>query len=105
VEQVQVKQEQIHQTDEKIASLKENLDLEQYLAQKSVDMLERLKAVRDIISLNEYDTTEKAWQDALSNIAIFGHQLGEAMSSREQLSREIDLIREDDRNNLLAELA
>ncbi len=104
-EQVQVKQEQIHQTDEKIASLHKSLAREQYLADKSGDMLERLKVVRDIISRNEYDTTEKAWQDAQSNIAILGHQLEEAHASREQLNREIALIREDERSNLLAELA
>ena len=105
VEQLQVKEEQLHQLDEKMASLHKSLAQNSYLAGMFQERLQRLEAVRDIISGEEYSQAETEYKKAENDVAIARHQIEEARGARQQVEEEIAFLQEDERNRLLAELA
>jgi len=67
--------------------------------------LNRLEQVRDIISRDEYETTQSEMQRYRTELAASGHRSAELGARKEQTLQEIAFIREDDRNRLLTELA
>jgi hemolysin D len=104
-EQVLIKKEQLHQQDEKLASLQKGLAQNSYLAGMHQVRLQRLELVRDIISREEYTRTESELKGAENDVAITRHQMEESRAARRQVEEEIAFLKEDERNRLLSELA
>lgn len=104
VDQLQIKEEQLRQLEEKQASLQKALSQHRYLAGMHRERLQRLEQVRDIISREEYERTESDLKGAENDIAITGHQLEESWAARQQVEEEIAFLKEDERNRLLSEL-
>lgn len=103
-DQLQIKEEQLLQLDEKRASLQKALAQHSYLAGMHGARLQRLEQVRDIVSREEYDRTASDLKGAENDIAVTGHQLAESRAARRQVEEEMAFLREDERNRLLSEL-
>lgn len=104
-EQLQIKEEQLRQLDEKLASLQKALSQNSYLTDVHKERLQRLEQVRDIISREEYTRTESEFKEAQNDAAITEHQLQESRAARRQVEEEMAFLKEDERTRLLSELA
>lgn len=104
-DQLRVKQEQLSQVDEKKSSLIKSLIQTNYLVGMYQERLNRLETVRDIVSREDFTNAETELKGAKNDAAITAHQLEEARSACQQVIEEIALLKEDERNRLLAELA
>ena len=104
-DQLQIKEEQLQQLDEKLASLQKSLARHSYLTGMHQERLQRLEQVRDIISREEYNSTESEFKGAENDVAISEHQLQETRAARRQVEEEMAFMKEDERNRLLSELA
>lgn len=104
-EQLQIKGEQLRQMDEQLASLRKTLAQHRYLSSMHQERLQRLEQVRDIISREEYSRAESELKGAQKDVAITVHQLQEAKAARQQVVEEMAFLEEDERSQLLAELA
>jgi hemolysin D len=76
-----------------------------YLLKINHDKLKRLRAIRDIISKDEYDKVESDCRTNENDIRIAEHRIEELLVSKKRIRKEIAFLYEDERNRLLAELA
>jgi len=105
LDHLQVKQEQLSQVNEKEASLVNALNQNNYLVGMYEERLNRLKQVQDIVSREEYSNAENDWKVVRSDLLITQNQLEESRAACQQVLEEIGLLKEEERNSLLAELA
>lgn len=105
VKQIRVKQEQLVQLAERLASERKAYQQTKFLYRLSSDRYQRVDEVRDIISRDEYDKALSDMKTYESQLKTTDHKIEELMASREQVRKEIDYIKEDERNRLLNELA
>ncbi|MBU1059234.1 MAG: HlyD family type I secretion periplasmic adaptor subunit [Proteobacteria bacterium] len=103
-DQLQIREEQLRQLEEKQASLEKMLSQHRYLAGMHRERLQRLEQVRDIISREEYNRTESDLKGSENDIAISEHQLEESRAARREVEEEMVFLKEDERNRLLSEL-
>jgi hemolysin D len=104
-DQLRVKQEQLSQVDEKKSSLIKSLMQTNYLVGMHQERLSRLETVRDIVSREDFTNAQTELKGAKSDAEITAHQLEESRSACQQVIEEISLLKEDERNRLLGELA
>ena len=104
-QQVQAKQEVLLQLDEQLAAEQQVAGQSEYMRTLLTERLGRLEQVRDIISRDEYETTQSDLQRYRTEFAASQHRSAELLARKQQTLQEIAFIREDDRNRLLAELA
>lgn len=104
-EQIQVKRSQLAQVEEQLAAEQKNCEQAGYLLEHSRGRLARLEPVRDLVSRDDYD-------QAGIDVATYGNQLSTAQHkrvevdfSKKQILEEIRLIKEEERNRLLSDLA
>lgn len=103
--QIAVKQEGLAQIEQRLASAQTGQEEAASLLDLSRQRLQRLEPVRDLVSRDDY---EQAGRD----VTTYGHQfttagntLKELRFSREELRQQIRLIEEEERNQLLSDLA
>lgn len=103
--EIQVKSEELAQSEQRLASAQTGLEQVTSLLDLSQQRLQRLEPVRDLISRDEYD-------QARSDVTTYSHQLTTAENTlkelrfnREGLRQQIRLIEEEDRHQLLSDLA
>jgi len=102
--QLRVKAEELKQVEEQLESMKTTRAQNVYLLNLSQDRLSRLKEVKDILSKDEYDKAESDYKDNEKSIKTVGHKINELVAARARIFKEIDFIKEDERNKLLTEL-
>jgi hemolysin D len=103
--QTQIKREQLSQIDERLATEQKNSEQLRQLLLISQQRQERLEPVRDLISRDDYDrsrTDVVAYDNQLSAAL---HKMEELRASRQQVEEELQLLKAEERNRLLAELA
>ncbi len=103
--QIKVKNEELIQITERLDSQKKILLQTESLHKISVDQFKRLSKVQDIISQNEYEKTKSEVITLQGQIETTTHAIGELYASQSRVAKEIDLIKEDERNTLLKELS
>ena len=103
--QIEVKHEELAQIEQRVASAQTGWEEAASLLDLSRQRLQRLKPVRDLVSRDEYD-------QASSDVTTYSHQLTtaentlkELRSSRAEVQQQIRLIEEEERNQLLSDLA
>lgn len=103
--QIQVKHEELTQLTEQQAA--EQIAYEQafYRLDMSRQRLQRLEPVRDLVSRDDIDQarTDVATYD--TQVATAQHKLKELASGKEQILRQISVIEEENRHQLLSDLA
>ncbi|MDZ4185026.1 MAG: HlyD family type I secretion periplasmic adaptor subunit [Desulfuromonadales bacterium] len=103
--QIVVKEKGLAQIEERLGSAQSGYEEATSLLERSRERLQRLEAVRDLVSRDDYD-------QASQEVTTYGHQLTAAantlreIGSRwEEVQQEIRLIEEEERNQLLVDLA
>ena len=104
-QQVQAKMEVLAQLDEQLAVLESSTNQAEYMAGILRERLRRLGQVRDIISRDEYEQTESELRQNEAEQTGMIHQRGEIAARKQQTRQEIAFLKEDNRSQLLAELA
>lgn len=103
--QLDIRKQELNQIDEQVASTRRMRAQSLYLANLSQRRLERLEPVRDIISKDEYDKAESEYKTNRNNVKLADHKLDELLATRRRILREIEFVKEDERNKLLSEMA
>ncbi|MBN1956652.1 MAG: HlyD family type I secretion periplasmic adaptor subunit [Desulfuromonadales bacterium] len=104
-QKVQAKQEVLLQLDEQLAVEQQVAGQSEYMTTLLTDRLTRLEQVRDIISRDEYETTQSELQRYRTELESSRHHSAELRARKLQTFQEIAFIREDERNRLLTDLA
>lgn len=105
VKQIRVKNEELTQGTERLASEKTVLQQAESLYNININRLKRLSKVQDIISRDEYEKVKGEVITYLGQIKTTTHTIEELFASKSRVIKEIDLIKEDERNKLLNELS
>ncbi len=103
--QIQVKLEGLVQVDERLAAEHKVAEQAGYMSGVLTDKYNRLEQVKDIISRDEYESTEAEVKRYQTEFSSSEHRIAELAASKVQVDEEIAFIREEFRNRLLAELS
>lgn len=103
--QVRVKQEELSEIDEQLASEQKAEKQAAFLQKTSRKRLKRLEPVRDIISRDEYEQAQNDFEKNDAQLKISRHRIDGLLAARERVLKEVALIREDERSRLLKELS
>ncbi|SEA82024.1 hemolysin D [Desulfuromusa kysingii] len=104
-QQVQARMEVLTQLDEQLAVLESSTKQAEYITGILRERLRRLEQVRDIISRDEYEQTESELRQNEAEQTGMIHQRAEIVARKQQTRQEIAFLKEDNRSQLLAELA
>ena len=103
--QIQVKKEGLRQLDERLAAEQKVAEQAGYMLARLAEKVGRLSQVKDIISRDEFETSQAELNRYRTERAASEHRLAELAALRTQTKEEIAFLREEFRNRLLAELA
>lgn len=103
--QVQVKQETLQQIDERLAARHKAQQQAVYLHEQAARRVTRLAPVRDLLSRDEIEKAESEAKNAETQAHIEMRNVEELKASRQQVRKEIGLLREDENSRVLAELS
>lgn len=103
--QIRIKQEELAQLTERLASERKAYQQAEFLYHLSNERYQRLDQVKDIISRDEYDKAVGDLKTYESQLKTTVHSIEELLASKERVRKEIDYLKEDERNRLLVELA
>lgn len=103
--QVRVKQEELRQYQERLAAQTEVHRQAAYNHGVASDRHQRLEKVKDLISKDDYQQARSEKQRFASEMMTSQDAIDEVLASIDRVQKEIDLIKEEERNRLLAELA
>jgi len=103
--QVNVKSKELLQLGERLASQRKVHQQAIFQHHQADERFQRLQEVRDIISRDVFEQGERDLKAAESEMKTSAHGIAELESNIQRVNKEIDLIREEERNQLLAELA
>ncbi|MBN2429780.1 MAG: HlyD family type I secretion periplasmic adaptor subunit [Deltaproteobacteria bacterium] len=103
--QVIVKNKELRQLGERLASQRKVHQRAAFQHHQTDERFQRLQEVRDIISRDAFEQGESDLKAAESEMKTSAHGIGELESNIQRVNKEIDLIREEERNRLLTELA
>lgn len=102
---IQVKREELLEAGQRLSGERKTYEQVVYLLEASRRRLDRLEPVRDLVSRDDFDkagtdvATYENQQDAAQ------HKLEELLFAKEQILQQIQLIKEEERNQLLTDLA
>lgn len=103
--QIRVKQEILAQLEEKLAAEYRTADQARYMTGILSERLDRLEQVRDIVSRDEYEQTQSQAKQYETEYIASTHRIAEIKALKLQTDQEIDYIKKEFRNRLLAELS
>ncbi len=103
--QINVKRKELNQLHQRLASQEKVHQQAAFQHQQADQRFQRLQEVRDIISRDAFEEGKRDNKAAESELKTSAHGIAELESSIQRVNKEIDLIREEDRNRLLTELA
>lgn len=103
--QIEVKEEGLAQLEERLASAQIGYEEAASLLEQSRQRLQRLEPVRDLVSRDDFDQASQEVTTDGHQLSTAANTLGEVRSSREEVRRQIRLIEEEERNQLLVDLA
>jgi hemolysin D len=103
--QVGIKQEELRQVEERLEARREAWKQAVYQRDLARRRLARLKPVRDLVSRDDLEKAESDLQTAKSQEAQETCGLAELRAERRRVKRAIDLLRKEERQQLLSELA
>ena len=101
--QIQIKGEELAQTEQKMASAQTEREQVTYLLDLSRQRLQRLEPVRDLVSRDEYDQARSDVTTYSNQLTTARHTLEELRFRREELQQQLRLI-EEERHQLLNDL-
>lgn len=102
---IQVKREELAQVEQRLASAQTGEEEAAYLLDLSRQRLQRLESVRDLISRDEFDRASSDVTTYRNQLSTARYSLEELRCNREELRQQIRLIAEEERNQLLSDLA
>jgi len=105
IRQIQVKRDELSQVEQRLAGALKSNQQTAYLHEVSRLRLDRLEPVHDLISRDEYDQASTDLVTYSNQLASSQHQIKELEASKAQVLEQILLIEEENRNQLLTELA
>lgn len=103
--QIQVRQEEIAATGERLGSALEASERASYLFDVDRKRLDRLETVRDLVSRDDYEKARTEVATDRSQLTAARHQVDELQATLDQISQQILLLKEEHRNDLLSQLA
>jgi hemolysin D len=103
--QIRVKEKELLQLQERLAAQRKVHQQAAFRFAQAGQRFGRLQEVRDILSRDAFDEGERERKEAESELKTSACGIAEVESHIQQVNREMDLIREEERNRLLAELA
>jgi len=101
-EQLLVKQRELEQVAQRIQAEKKVCHQTEFMLEQCRNRIQRLKPVRDIISKDEWDEAVREFKTHENHLAEKRHNIEELQVSRQRIEKEMDLIRTEERNRLLA---
>jgi hemolysin D len=101
--QVRIKEQQIAEAAERLEAERKALDQARALWQLAKSRLERLERVRDIVSREDLDNAVKELETIEHQQQVSAHRIEELRASLGRISREMELVREEDHHRLLVE--
>ncbi|MFP4517770.1 MAG: HlyD family type I secretion periplasmic adaptor subunit [Desulfovibrionales bacterium] len=104
-EQIRVKRQELSQIREQLAAEEKNLQTLTFEQHTLEDRVRRWEEVRDIISRDDFEKNVQELKTTEARATASAHRVEELKSGMKRIQKEIDLIREDDRNRLLTELS
>lgn len=103
--QIVVKDKELRQLQERLAAQRKVHQQAAFRSRQADRRFGRLKEVQDIISRDAFEEGDRERKEAESELKTSAHGIAELESNIQKVNREIELIREEERNRLLAELA
>lgn len=103
--QIRVKQEELAQLAERLGSERKAYQQAEFLCQLSNERYQRLSEVKEIIRRDDFDQAVSDLKTYANQMKTTAHRIEELRASQQRVHREIDYIKEDERNRLLNELA
>jgi hemolysin D len=100
-----VKQQELRQLEEQLAAQQQILDQARWQAQLASQRLGRVEKVRDLVSRDEWEKTEREVREAETQRITAAHGTEELLAALGRVRREMALVRDEERNRLLTELA
>ncbi len=104
-QQIRIKEEELAQVAERSAAAEKRLALAVFQWQQAEERLARLRTVKDLIRRDDYDNAKSEAIATGGQVRENRHGVAELRKAAEQVRREIKLIRTEERNRLLEELA
>lgn len=103
--QLQAKADEIVAAEQRLAAALETVKQEIFLLEVNRQRLERLTSVRDLVSRDDYEKAATEVAANQSHLVTARHQVAEIQATLDQLRQELKLTEENERNELLGQLA
>lgn len=103
--QLKVKEKELQQVHEQMAGAREEQKRLQKLFRIADDKLQRLDAVKDIVSRNDFAQAESEAKSLEGSLIAAAYRIKELDAVRERIRHEINVIEESERDKTLSEIA
>ncbi|MBI5558723.1 MAG: HlyD family type I secretion periplasmic adaptor subunit [Deltaproteobacteria bacterium] len=103
--QEQAKEEELRQVNEQLSAAEAEAKRIQELLAIAQDKFARLAPVRDLVSQDQYSQAESEVTSYRGNLVSAGHKIKELHAAVARVQSELAVIREGERDKILAELA
>ncbi|NDY43652.1 HlyD family efflux transporter periplasmic adaptor subunit, partial [Dissulfurirhabdus thermomarina] len=103
--QLRAKEAELRQVEEQLAAARSTLAEERLRLRDRSDRVGRLRAVRDVISRDEWDRALDEERTSRAAVAAAAHKVAELEAAGARIRKEMGFVREDQRNRWMAELA
>ncbi|MBU0481771.1 MAG: HlyD family type I secretion periplasmic adaptor subunit [Proteobacteria bacterium] len=103
VNQLKIKNQELRQNQEQLETVRNSKSQSETLLKMADGRHARLTKIKDLISNNEYDSSYSEVLKHTNDVETANHRLEELLAGKEQIFKEIEYIKEEERNRLLTE--
>ncbi|HKK00581.1 MAG TPA: HlyD family type I secretion periplasmic adaptor subunit [Desulfuromonadales bacterium] len=103
--QIQVKREELAATEQQLSSARQACEQAAYLFKVGKERLARLEPVRDLVSRDDYQKARTEVSTDHNQLMTAQHKVDELLATLSRIREQIRLVKEQDRNDLLTQLA